>query len=145
MGFINELRMTMQFIPATFFLLLSTSACKMSPPTIVKQVSDVQSSGELVGTVSKGPVLPAVRPGEPLPPAGVGGAEIDIAPINGEPFTSVKTDSNGAFRVKLPVGTYRVTMHSMYGAMFSRDVPTSVTIVAGQQQHLDIHLDTGIR
>ena len=117
----------------------------MPPPTIVRQVSDVQSSGELVGTVSKGPVLPAVRPGEPLPPAGVAGAEIDIARANGEPLTAVKTDSSGAFRINLPAGTYRVTMHSMYGAMFSRDVPTSVTIVAGQKQQLHIHLDTGIR
>src|SRR5438445_401052 len=108
-------------------------------------IGESQSTGVFSGTVNKGPVVPAVRPGLGQPPSGVAGAQVDIANSAEKPVESVKTDSTGAFRVNLPAGTYKVTMPSLYGAMFTKDLPATVTIVAGQQTRLDIHLDTGMR
>jgi len=73
------------------------------------------------------------------------GAQIDVRRSDGTQSLSVKTDPNGAYKVLLPPGTYTVTMSSLYGAMFSKDLPATVTIVSGQQRQLDIHLDSGIR
>jgi len=108
-------------------------------------IGDVQPTGVFAGTVTKGPVFPVVRPGAPEPPSGVAGAQVDIATPEGKPIASVQTDSSGAFKVSLPTGTYRVTMPSLHGAMFTRDLPATVTIATGQEKRLDIHLDTGMR
>ena len=105
----------------------------------------VQPSGILAGTLTKGPLSPVERPGTPSRPSGVAGAQIDIVTTEGKLLTSVETDSSGTFSVNLPAGTYKVTMPSLYGAMFTKDLPATVTIAAGQQTRLDIHLDTGIR
>lgn len=75
----------------------------------------------------------------------VANARIDIATAEGKPFTSAVTDSGGTFKVKLPPGTYNLTMPSLYGAMFTNDLPATVTIADGEEKRIDIHLDTGIR
>lgn len=36
-------------------------------------------------------------------------------------------------------------MPSLYGAMFSKDLPAIVSVGVGEEKRLDIHLDTGIR
>jgi len=105
----------------------------------------VQPSGILAGTLTKGPLSPVERPGTPARPSGVADAQIDIVTTEGKLLTSVETDSSGTFSVNLPAGTYKVTMPSLYGAMFTKDLPATVTIAAGQQTRLDIRLDTGIR
>lgn len=76
-------------------------------------------TGVLTGSVTKGPHTPIERPGKSSE-AGVSGALIDIATVDGEPVTSVKADSAGTFRVDLPPGSYKITMPSLYGAMFGR-------------------------
>lgn len=103
-----------------------------------------RSTGVLEGSVTKGPLAPMVRPGMPSA-SGISGAHIDIATADGGPVTSVETDSAGNFKLDLPAGTYKVTMPSLYGAMFSKDLPATVIIVPGEEKRLDIHLDTGIR
>jgi hypothetical protein len=75
----------------------------------------------------------------------VADAQIDLRRSDGTRSLSVKTDPKGAYKVLLPPGTYTVTMPSLYGAMFSKDLPATVTIMSGRQTWLDIHLDTGIR
>ena len=70
---------------------------------------------------------------------------MQIATEDGKWKTSVKTDAAGHFSVRLAAGTYQITMSSLYGAMFTKDLPATVTIVSGQETRLDIHLDTGIR
>jgi Carboxypeptidase regulatory-like domain len=99
----------------------------------------------LVGSVTKGPLSPVEQPGGAPSSLGVAGARIDIATAKGNLLTSVVTDSGGTFRVKLPPGTYKLTMPSLYGAMFTKDLPAIVTIAAGEVKRIDIHLDTGIR
>jgi hypothetical protein len=112
-------------------------------PSMVEQaVAD--SAGVLTGSVTKGPLAPAQRPGTPSG-SGVPNARIDIATLDGKPVASAETDSAGTFRVDLPAGTYKITMPSLYGAMFSKDLPAIVSIGAGEKKRLDIHLDTGIR
>jgi hypothetical protein len=79
------------------------------------------------------------------PPSGVAAAQVDIASGDGKALRSVETDSNGAIRVSLPIGTYQVSTPSLYGAIFTRDLPAIVPIATGQEKRFDIHLDTVIR
>ena len=100
--------------------------------------------GVLSGLVSKGPLSPLEVPDEPESSA-VPGARIRIMTQDGKPVSSVQADQSGHFSVSLAPGTYRVTLASMQGAMFTNDLPATVTIAAGEHKRLDIHLDTGIR
>jgi hypothetical protein len=104
-----------------------------------------QSSSVLVGSVTKGPISPVMWQGAPASSSGVANARIDIATAAGNRLISVVTDSTGNFRVKLAPGSYRLTMPSLHGAMFTKDLPAIVTIAAGEMKRVDIHLDTGIR
>lgn len=101
-------------------------------------------SGVLTGRVTRGPLTPVQQPGTPSE-SEVSGARIDIATLDGKLVTSVETDSAGTFRADLPAGTYKITMPSLYGAMFSKDLPAIVSISGGEEKRLNIHLDTGIR
>jgi hypothetical protein len=74
---------------------------------------------------------------------GVAGARIDVASIDGKSLTSVETNSDGEYRVTLPAGSYTITMASLHGAMFTKDLPATVAIGHGETKRLDIHLDTG--
>ena len=107
-------------------------------------IEELKDRGILQGTVSKGPLSPASPPGvsgnAPVPRA-----RVDIAKTDGKSSMSVETDTGGKFRVALAPGTYTITMPSLHGAMFSKDLPASVTIAPGQEQSLTIVLDTGIR
>lgn len=106
--------------------------------------SDAQPASVLVGRVTKGPLRP-VQPEGQLSAAPVAGARIDVATADGNPVTRAETDATGAFRISLAPGTYQVTMSSFYGAMFTKDLPATITIGAGEEKRLDIVLDTGIR
>jgi hypothetical protein len=75
----------------------------------------------------------------------VADAQIDIKTTEGKLITSVTTDPSGAFSVSLAPGIYKVTMPSLYSAMFTSDLPATVVIVSGRHTRLDIHLVTGIR
>jgi hypothetical protein len=108
-------------------------------------IADHQSSGVLFRSVTKGLLSPVVRPGLSEPPSGVAAAQVDIASADVKALRSVETDSNGAIRVSLPIGTHQVSTPSLYGAMFIRDLPAIVTIATGQEKRFDIHLDTVIR
>jgi hypothetical protein len=101
--------------------------------------------GVLSGRVTRGPLSPVEVPGMPHPPNGVASARIEIERPGTTLRQSVKTDGAGAYSVVLPPGVYQITMPSLYGAMFTKDLPARVTIVSGAQTRLDIHLDTGIR
>jgi Carboxypeptidase regulatory-like domain len=98
-----------------------------------------------MGRVTKGPLSPVERFGGPPPFVGVVGARIEIATEHGDQVTSVLTDASGDFKVRLAPGTYNLTMPSMHGAMFTRDLPATVTITAGVAKQINIYLDTGIR
>lgn len=103
------------------------------------------AQGTLAGNVVMGPLSPAVRPGNTATPPGVADAQITISSAGGgAPLTAI-TDANGHYSIALPPGTYTITMASLHGAMFTRDLPGTVTVVSHQETRFDIHLDTGIR
>jgi hypothetical protein len=104
-----------------------------------------QSSAILTGSVTKGPLSPIEREGGPPAFSGVPGARIDIETAQGSRLTSAVTDPRGNYEVRLPPGTYKLTMPSLHGAMFAKDLPATITIAAGTVKRVDIHLDTGIR
>ncbi len=135
------------------FLPLMLAGCFQGPANAGNPHSDPQPAsagsnelknrGFLRGTVIKGPLSPASPPGV-SGNAPVSGARVDIATADGNSM-SVQTDSAGNFRIALAPGTYRITMPSLHGAMFSKDLPATVTISPDQEQSLTIVLDTGIR
>ncbi len=125
-------------------LVLVLEGCTGIPAGNLQRASAGEGDGVLAGRVSRGPVSPVERPGDP-PYPGVANAQIDIARPDGTKVTSTETDGEGNFRMALPGGTYVVTMPSLYGAMYSKDVPATVTIAPGAEQHLNVLLDTGIR
>ena len=45
----------------------------------------------------------------------------------------------------LPPGTYRVEVGPLTGIEFTKDLPATVTVTAGQETRLDVHIDTGLR
>lgn len=122
-------------------LALLTAALSIDKP---RMAGAAPMTGILSGRVTRGPLSPVEIAGRPDADQVVG-AQIDIRRSDGTRSFSVKTDPNGAYNALLPPGTYTVTMPSLYGAMFNKDLPATVTIVSGQQTRLDIHLDTGIR
>ncbi len=101
--------------------------------------------GTLTGSVTLGPVSPVQRPGGP--PAGIpaAGVKLLILSPTRQEIASVTTNAAGQFRVDLPAGTYRVEMVPRKGKEFTKDLPAIVTIIPGQEQRLDIRLDTGMR
>jgi hypothetical protein len=128
-------------------LAIATSGCAgpidktapMPDPTTASS-----ATGVLTGVITRGPTSPVEVQGPPAS-AAAAGVRVDIATDDGKPVTSAPTDSAGRYRVSLAPGSYRVTIEPGSAAMFTKDLPARVTIAAGEQKQLDIHLDTGIR
>jgi hypothetical protein len=124
-------------------VLISTCA---APQSGSAQPSEqvIGSTGILEGRVTKIPVAPMETPGSSSPVA-VPHVSVIVARPDERIVATVETDTDGYFRVELPAGTYKVTMRSLHGAMSSKDLPATVKIAIGQENHLPIRLDTGIR
>ena len=104
-----------------------------------------EAAGLLAGLVTRGPLRPVEGPGDIRSSVAVPGARIIVSTLAGQEIQSVTTDDQGAYTVSLPPGTYRVTMVIPAGAGFTKDLPATVTIVAGTKTRLNIRIDTGIR
>lgn len=104
-----------------------------------------KGSGTLVGRVTRGPQSPVEGAPGPRDAQAAQGAKLLISRPDGQPVLTVETDREGAYRAALPAGSYRVTMPSLTGVEFSKDLPATVTIVEGQETRLDLRIDTGIR
>jgi Carboxypeptidase regulatory-like domain len=125
------------------------------PSPGVGQSPEAQSSprtGVLLGRVTT--VLPPITgPGEgrepgPVPggsSAPVGAASVGITPVGSNHTWWMVTSVDGSFAIAVPPGTYVVTMEARPGMGVARNLPATVTVKAGQQTRLDIHLDTGLR
>lgn len=87
--------------------------------------------------------MPGPIPGGSSVP--VGAAHVGIAPVGGDRIWWVVTSVDGSFAISVPPGTYRVTMEPYPSMGAAMGLPATVTVVAGQQTRLDIHLDTGLR
>jgi hypothetical protein len=105
-------------------------------------------TGTLQGHVSIGPVQPMVRADEPaltVPPEAYAARQLIIVGTGEQTAVyRVQIGPDGAYKVALPPGTYTVDL-SRVGMDFSKDLPATVEIVAGQNITLDVDVDTGIR
>lgn len=102
-------------------------------------------TGVLVGRVTRGPVAggPA-RAGTP-DAAAAAGVEIRVTPRDGGSARMIRTDGSGVYRLRLPPGTYEVTLGPRPGMEFTKDLPATVVIAPGQETRIDIRIDTGMR
>ncbi len=107
--------------------------------------------GVLHGRVTRGPIPPAPggdRPPGPVPGGSsspVGAAHIGAQPVGIDHVWWTVTSFDGTYAMLLPAGAYRVTMRTTPGTGVARGLPATVTVIAGQQTRLDIHVDTGLR
>lgn len=109
-------------------------------------------SGTLFGRVTS-MLPPTASPEEgrvpgPIPGGSsipVGAAHVGIAPVGGTRIWWVVTSVDGRFAIRVPPGTYQVTLEPYPGLGAAKGLPATVTVVAGQETRLDIHLDSGLR
>jgi hypothetical protein len=67
------------------------------------------------------------------------------SPVGGGNGWSVVTDGLGEYAIaNLPPGMYVVTMELAAPIGFTKQLPATVIITAGQETHFDIRVDTGI-
>ena len=104
-----------------------------------------QMSGILIGTITKGPISPVIEPNVVYAPVPVKGVKVMVTSLTGKQSASAVTDKRGNFRIVLLFGTYQVTLSQLSGEAFSKDVPATITIRAGLETRMAIHMDTGIR
>ena len=104
-----------------------------------------QMSGILIGTITKGPISPVIEPNVVYAPVPVKGVKVMVTSLTGKKSASAVTDKRGNFRIVLLFGTYQVTLSQLSGGAFSKDVPATITIRAGLETRMAIHMDTGIR
>ncbi len=101
-------------------------------------------TGALAGRVSLWPSAPVERSGVPAPRRPAPGAKIMVYGPGHQEIAAVTTDEEGDFRVQLPPGTYLVELAPDRRG-FTKNLPATVTITSGQETHLQILLDTGLR
>jgi hypothetical protein len=94
------------------------------------------------GRVLLGPKCPVITEESPCPDEPVAAEVIAMRLEDRETF-SVRSGSDGRFRLALPPGDYEVQALVTAGAMFAK--PVNVTVTAGEFVHVDVPLDTGIR
>jgi hypothetical protein len=104
-----------------------------------------QMNGILIGTITKGPISPVIEPNVVYAPVPVKGVKVMVTSLTGKKSASAVTDKRGNFRIVLLRGTYQVTLSQLSGGAFSKDVPATITIRAGLETRMAIHMDTGIR
>ena len=115
------------------------------PPSTPTGEQPPAGMGLLVGQVTKGPTCPVEGPGLPCPPQPVPQLTITISSLDGRGMPSTVTGADGRYVAVLAPGTYRVAVASLTGIEFTKDLPATVTVTAGQETRLDVHIDTGLR
>jgi len=115
------------------------------PPSTPTGEQPPAGMGLLVGQVTKGPTCPVEGPGLSCPPQPVPQLTITISSLDGRGMPSVVTGADGRYVAVLPPGSYRVAVTSLTGIEFTKDLPATVTVTAGQETRLDVHIDTGLR
>lgn len=119
-------------------ILLTLAACSPGP----------REYGTLAGQVTIGPLVPAMRVGEPAPtpaPEVYAAREIVVYKQNGKTEAArLAIDATGWYQGKLPVGSYLVDINHL-GVDSAAGLPQQVIITTGAVYRLDIDIDTGIR
>jgi hypothetical protein len=126
-------RPTIMRIAVTIALTAALVACGRSP-------SPSTASG-IFGAVTAGPTCPVEMQGSPCPP-GLWTGEVTATDVSGRVFRTT-TDDRGSYSLALAPGSYQVVPVTSGGPPFGK--PTSVVVVAGAMQRVDLTVDTGIR
>jgi hypothetical protein len=100
--------------------------------------------GTIHGIVLAGPTCPVERVGSPCPDRPMAGVEI-AALLDGRVAGTAVSDSDGAFALHLPPGTYALksVVEPEGPGLYSQ--PTSVVVKQGETVAATVLLDTGIR
>jgi hypothetical protein len=94
----------------------------------------------LHGTVTKGPITPVCRAGQPCS----GPAQVTLLFRRAGHVYWARSTVVGRYRVALPAGYYMVTTAERIGIV--RNIrPARVHVRAGQLDTIDFRIDTGIR
>lgn len=103
-------------------------------------------TGTLRGTVTIGPNCPVARENVSCPPSPEAYTSREVAVTNASGTVVAKTHfaTDGTYHFTLSPGTYSLNVTST-GAGYSKELPQSVVITAGQETTVDFSLDTGIR
>ena len=120
-------------IAITIALTVSLVACGRS--------SSPSADAGIFGTVSAGPTCPVEMQGSPCPP-GLWTGQVAATDANGHVFRTT-TDDRGGYALSLAPGSYQVVPVTSGRPPFGK--PTSVIVVAGAMQRVDLTVDTGIR
>jgi hypothetical protein len=110
-------------------------------------------SGEIRGNVTMRPSCPGPAPlsgKEPCAPQPVqttvkifAASDGRGAPIEDAPLKVVSTDQQGAFRVTLAPGAYRLVPVPAHGALTSK--PRDIAVTAGSTISIELSVDSGLR
>ncbi len=122
----------MMYLPVAV-VLVALIACGRS-------LAPAAASG-IFGTVTAGPTCPVERMDSPCPP-GVWTGEVRATDGSGHDVTTT-TDERGNYSMMLVPGTYEVAAVTGDGPPIAK--PTSVVVVEGPRQRVDLTVDTGIR
>jgi hypothetical protein len=127
-----------------FLALLIVAACNGGGGTAAPTAGPMYT---LEGEAAAGPTCPV----EQAPPQSqcaarpVAGAVLVVTNAAGQEVARVTTDSSGAFKTAVPVGTYTITPQPVDGLMGVAP-PVSVTVDAnGGPGPIALEYDTGIR
>lgn len=119
-------------------LAAACTACESSPFGF-----DVEATGSLVATVVRGPTSPVEHEGdwsyEP-----VQGARVSARPAFGGVTRDASTDFTGTARLRVPAGTWQVSVMTCPGAL-GTPVAQTVDVQAGAGAVVRFECDTGIR
>ncbi|HET6794929.1 MAG TPA: carboxypeptidase regulatory-like domain-containing protein [Acidimicrobiales bacterium] len=105
------------------------------------QLGSTQVPATVTGLVTAGPTCPVVRPGLDCADRPLGGAEVDAVGKDG--VHRVNTDATGHYRFELLTGQWTLRAVGGIGGRGGREV--SVFLQPGQQTHIDLQVDTGLR
>jgi hypothetical protein len=139
------LRMTTRKVVPVWALAGSLLACAQGAGDVTPaSAAELPGgAGALTGTVTLGPTVPAERPGVPSSVA-ASGVRIVISRLDGRELQSVVSDAGGIYRAVLPPGSYQLTIPQLPRPQYTKDLPATVTITAGQEARMDIRINTGI-
>lgn len=105
-------------------------------------------NGVFSGKISIGPICPVERIDVPCPVPPEAYAAREFLVLSGDQkqtIASFHADARGNYSVSLPSGTYVVVSAKTGIGYMSKDLPSTITIEAGQTTILNIGIDTGIR
>lgn len=108
---------------------------------------DTNGTGILTGQVSIGPNCPVEREGVACTPSpeAYAAREFIVLDSSQKEVARFHADANGSYTVTLSLGTYTIKSAMTGMGYMSNDLPSTITIKAGQTTTLNISIDTGIR